>query len=253
MILTPFKRIRTEEPMLERVQDSVTESVEKLRNILNGGVRRKDNLYGQLLTKEITVPDDWYVMGSPGGPVVASGWYQWADPSYGSVAVRRDADGLVRWRGLISHTSFGTGTMLNIPTAFLPHVNWIQAIPNSAGLPQTIVIAESGATKNLYVLTGGVANNSWYSLDCLTWEGANRTPLDWPTQPVLTLDATFPTDVAGLHIVSAVESGTKVNVTGVTPRWTASTAGGVRTVTLKSIPGLVPLKTYTVTFFVEAA
>lgn len=234
MILAPFKRLRVvAADELSRIQDNVAEGFERVRDILNAGLRY-DNRVGELVTVSVTAPDDWVPV------TLANGWTRHSDFGFFAPSQRKTDDGRVFTRGLVERIA---GVPVAGSTIFTTPYQ-----ASSRGRLQS-----NGATLDIFNVTPVIAWDGGTSisfLDPLQYDALDRSPAPWASPVAVPLSANFMTDVSAVEVVRAVETASGVSVSGVRARWVPTITRSVRGVSLLSLSGLVPLKTYSVTLFV---
>lgn len=104
--------------------------------LLDGGLTT-GNLNAQVLTKTVTVPDDWIIVrttaADPGtGPVLANGWVPFDATIYSVPAFRKDGDGTVWNRGAVKNGT-ANSTFFTYPQAYWPPLRNAPVTISNAG------------------------------------------------------------------------------------------------------------------------
>lgn len=203
--------------------------------LFSGGVRVAGHM-GVVDTFNVTVPDDWIA------PTFTNSWvnYSSVDPTRVQAAYRKDSNGIVHIRGEVQLGVAGS-SVFTLPVAYRPAA-YSRHVINFAG---GVGVGGADARTTGDVVPEVAAGSGFIALNNISFSASDRTPYVpscWP------LKISVPFKPRMVWAVSAQDTSktTPSNRTG--PLWIDWEFNSERGVYVRNMLGLVPGKSYRITY-----
>lgn len=224
-----------------RIEQSILRTLDPItRKYLRNGLTRAEHMRGRLFAVDITAPDDW----APLSPL--NGFIDAGAPSYGNLAVRKDAGGNVTLRSIVQRAAGAPAaftTILQLPAAYLPATGERRTGEATGNALSGWDITPTGAVRWLFG-----APTAYFTLSG-TWTAADRSPPAWAIPQSFALGNDFPAAPALVEVLDVLAADGRRQVpAGVA--WRPVRRGSLYSVQLDYVAGLTPGQAYTLTVFV---
>jgi hypothetical protein len=233
---------------MEKLFSNLSPYVGNVTGALSKGLTLSENIRCQIQDVTVTVPDDWVPL------TLASGWSAFGAGSYGTPAVRKTPDGIVRVRGAVvsSGTPAVNDVIATFPSSYAPAFTDSKTAdcPSTAlGLWHVDSDASIrwiyGASTSWFILMGG----SWSAADCRP--AAPGSP--FPLEQVL---PDFQSPPTGVEAIKCIDLSDKSGRAAPAPRvaWEPTSirdsGQSKQAIRITNLVGLAPLKKYRVTLLI---